>query len=223
MWGWVPQAYYDLLARVFPGAILIFAGVFLRHGPERGWRFVVDILCQGETFSPCRLGVGVLSAYFVAFVLSELGELVAGRVLRGMDWSAEQTAKASCLAEHNHAQEIMGGVPLEAAADELPSVSLMNDQLRSVSPYETSRVLKIRAERRFCRVLVFGFAILAGVNLLLFSGDLRYERLWIEGALLALALILWRESMRLSQEYERGVCRAWLQNVSMGRFRATAE
>jgi hypothetical protein len=220
MWGWVPQAYYDLLARVFPGAILIFVSVFLRHGPTRGWRHVVGMVCEGEAFSPCRLAVGVLTAYLVGLALSEVGELIAGRMLRGMDWETEQAEKSSCLVEHNQSQEISGGLPIEAEADQLPSVSLMNDQLRSVSPYETSRLLKLRAERRLCRVLVFGFAILAGFNMLLFSGDLLYERLWIEGTLLVLALILWRLSMRLSQEYERGICRAWLENVSLGRFRA---
>jgi hypothetical protein len=207
------------VARVLPGAILIFASVFLRHGPTRGWRHVVGMVCEGDAFSPCRLAVGLLTAYLVGLVLSEVGELVAGRLLRGLDWGAEQAEKSSCLVEHNQSQEIAGGLPVDATPEDLPSVSLMNDQLRSVSPYETSRLLTLRAERRLCRVLVFGFAILAGFNLLLFSGDLMYDRLWIEGTLIVLALILWRHSMRLSQEYERGICRAWLENVSLGRLR----
>ncbi|MBN2565172.1 MAG: hypothetical protein JXB46_05630 [Candidatus Eisenbacteria bacterium] len=219
MWGWIPQAYYDLMARIVPGAILIFSSVFLRHGPGRGWRYVVGILCEGDQTSPCRVAVALLTAYLLGLVLSELGELVAGRVLRGMDWGAEQTVKAACLVEHNHSRQLLGDTPLEMTVDELPSVSLMNDQLRFVAPDEVSRILKLRAERRLCRVLVFGFAILAGANLLLFSGDLMFERLWIEGALLALALILWRQSMRLSQRSERGTCRAWLMSVSLGLLR----
>jgi hypothetical protein len=153
-------------------------------------------------------------------VLSELGELMAGRVLRGMDWGAEQSVKAGCLVEHNQSMQLMGDAPVELALEDLPTVSLMNDQLRFVAPNEVSRLLKLRAERRLCRVLVFGFSILAGANVLLFSNDLLYDRLWIEGALIALALILWRQSMRLTQELERGTCRAWLMSFSLGRFRA---
>ena len=78
MSGWIPQVYYDFLARVIPGYAVVLGALYLKHGPSRGISFVFRVICEQEHSWVCRFAVGLLAAYLIGLILGELGELVAG-------------------------------------------------------------------------------------------------------------------------------------------------
>ena len=98
----------------------------------------------------------------------------------------------------------------------------MAEQVVLVDHYSGGRLLALRAERRLCLVLAFGFFILAVGNLLAYSVDLIPKRLVVEGLLFVSMLLLWRRSMRLQERVVRKTCIAWLTNVFGGGLSGTA-
>lgn len=218
MWGWIPQAYYDFLARVIPGGTLILVTLFVRHGADRGFRFVLNLICEEGSASLCRLGIGILASYLVGLIIGGLGELLADSVLRRAEWALEDETKNVCLEEHNRSQAAIGNPILDVAPDALPSTTLMREQLRIAAPNEASRLLKLSAERRLCQALVLGLGSMAVINLLIAIRQPILDRLWIEFGLVLLALVLWRRSTRLTERLVRDACVSWLTGVSTGRF-----
>jgi hypothetical protein len=222
MSGWIPQVYYDLLARIIPGSAIVLGALYLKDGPARGISFVFRGICEQEHSWVCRFGVGLLAAYLIGMIVGELGELVAGRVLKRRDSELEKGFMRECLDDHSRALQAAGREPITLLPDDLPDANLMAEQLTVVDHYAGSRLLALSAERRLCLVLAFGFFMLAVGNLLAYSGDLIHKRLIVEGLLLIGMLVLWRRSMRLQERVVRRTCIGWLTNVLSGGLSGTA-
>ena len=222
MTGWIPQVYYDLLARVIPGSAVVLGVLYLRDGPSRGIDFVFRGICGQEHSWVCGLGVGLLAAYLIGLIIGELGELVAGRLLGRRDSELEKGFVRECLDDHIQVLEAVGREPLNLQPDDLPDTDLMAEQLMLVDHYGGSRLLALRAERRLCQVLAFGLFILALGNLLAYSADLIPKRLVVEGLLLLSMLMLWRRSTRLHERVVRRTCTGWLMNVLSGGLSGAA-
>jgi len=222
MSGWIPQVYYDFLARVVPGSAVVLGVLYLRHGPSRGINFAFRVICEQGHSWVCRFGIGLLAAYLIGLILGELGELLAGRVLRRRDSEVAKGFMRECLDDHSRALEAVGREPVALQLDDLPDAGLMAEQLTLVDHYSGSRLLALRAERRLCLVLAFGFFILAVGNLLAYSADLIPKRFVAEGLLLLSTLVLWRRAMRLHERVVRKTCIAWLTNVLSGGLSGTA-
>ena len=222
MSGWIPQVYYDFLARIVPGSAVLLGALYLRHGPSRGINFAFRVICEQEHSWVCRFGIGLLAAYLIGLILGELGEFLAGRVLRRRDSELEKGLMRECLDEHSRALEAVGREPVTLPTDDLPDSGLMVEQVTVVDHYSGSRLLALSAERRLCLVLAFGFFILAIGNLLAYAADLIPKRLVVEGLLLLSVLVLWRRGMRLHERVVRRTCIAWLTNVLGGGLSGTA-
>ena len=222
MSGWIPQVYYDFLARIIPGSAVILGALYLRHGPSRGINFAFRVICEQEHSWVCRFGIGLLAAYLIGLILGELGEFLAGRVLRRRDSELEKGFMRECLDEHSRALEAVGREPVTLPPDDLPDSGLMAEQVTVVDHYSGSRLLALSAERRLCLVLAFGFFILAAGNLLAYAADLIPKRLVVEGLLVLSVLVLWRRGMRLHERLVRRTCIAWLTNVLGGGLSGTA-
>ena len=222
MSGWIPQVYYDFLARVIPGSAVVLGALYLRHGPSRGINFAFRVICEQEHSWVCRFGIGLLAAYVIGLILGELGEFLAGRVLRRRDSELEKGFMRECLDDHSRALQAAGREPVTLQLDDLPDADVMAEQLTVVDHYSGSRLLALSAERRMCLVLAFGFFMLAVGNLLAYSADLIPKRLVVEGLLLLSMLILWRRAMRLHERVVRKTCIAWLTSVLSGGLSGTA-
>lgn len=222
MSGWIPQVYYDFLARIIPGSAVVLGAFYLRHGPQRGISFVFRVICEQEHSWVCRFGIGLLAAYLIGLIVGELGELLAGRVLQRRDAELERGFIRECLDDHSRALQAVGREPLALQLEDLPDADLMAEQLTVVDHYSGSRLLALVAERRLCLVLAFGLFMLAVANLLGYAADLIHKRLIVEGVLLVGMLVLWRRSMRLQERVVRRTCIGWLTNVLSGGLSGTA-
>jgi hypothetical protein len=221
MSGWIPQVYYDFLARIVPGSAVILGALYLRHGPSRGINFAFRVICEQEHSWVCRFGIGLLAAYLIGLILGELGEFLAGRVLRRRDSELEKGLMRECLDEHSRALQAVGREPVTLELDDLPDSGLMAEQVTVVDHYSGSRLLALSAERRLCLVLAFGLFMLAVGNLLAYAADLIPKRLVVEGLLVLSVLVLWRRGMRLHERVVRRTCIAWLTNVLGGGLSGT--
>ncbi|MCK4409426.1 MAG: hypothetical protein KAW67_05045 [Candidatus Eisenbacteria sp.] len=222
MSGWIPQVYYDFLARLVPGSAVIVGAFYLRHGPSRGIGFVLRAMCDQDQSWVCRFGVGLLAAYLIGLILGELGELLAGRALGRRDAELEKGFVRECLDDHSRALEAVGRAPVTLLPDDLPATDLMAEQLTIADHYSGSRLLALRAERRLCLVLAFGLFMLVVGNLLAYSADLVLKRLAVEGLLLLAMLVLWRRSTRLHERVVRKTCIGWLTKILSGGFSGSA-
>jgi len=212
MWGWLPNVYYDFLARIVPGAAVVLGAVYLREGPYRGIGFVMRVVCEPEPWVP-RFAVGLLAAYFIGLIIGELGELVAGRLLEHRDLEKGLAVARECLDEHNRTAEISGGRPLEVLPEELPTIGLMAEEIAVADPHTGGRLLALSAERRMCLVLALGLFLLAMFNVLLYTVDFVPKRLFVEALLVVSILVLWRRSTRLHLRSVRQTCQAWLMGT----------
>ena len=215
MWGWLPNVYYDFLARIIPGSAVVLGAVYLREGPYRGIGFVMRVLTEPENWVP-RFAIGILAAYLIGLIIGELGELVAGRLLEHRDLEMGSNVMRECFDEHNRSIELAGGRQLEVLPDELPSVDLMGQQLDVMDVNTGGRLLALRAERRMCLVLALGLFLLAVFNVLLYTVDFVSKRLLIEALIVVSMLVLWRRSTRLHQRTVRQTCLAWLMYAEGG-------
>ena len=222
MSGWIPQVYYDFLARVIPGYAVLLGAIYLRYGPSRGINFTLRVICEQEGSWVYRFGIGLLVAYLIGVILGELGELLAGRVMRRRDEGLAAGFKRECLEDHSRALEAVGREPVALPPDDLPGTDLMAEQVALVDHYSAGRLLALKGERRLCLVLAFGFFILAIGNLLAYAADLIPRRLVVEGLLFVSMLLLWRRSTRLQERVVRMTCIAWLTNVFGGGLSGTA-
>lgn len=216
MWGWLPKVYYDFMARIVPGAIVVLGLVYLRHGPVRGVGFVMRVICEQENAWLCRLGVGLLVSYLVGLVIGEFGDIVAGRLLERRDTESELMHMRECLDDHNRSMEALGVEPRSIVFDRLPGSGMMTDQLAVVDAHMDGRLMAVRAERRLCLVTALGMFVLAIGNLLLLGADLVPKRLLVEGLLLLTMLVLWRRSTRLHERSVKETCSAWLMRFGWG-------
>ena len=222
MWGWVSQAYYDVVARVVPGAALIFTALFIKHGPERGVAHVLELLCRPDQPVLCRLTVGLVISYFVGLILGGFGELLGDRMLKRTEWTLGRELKKGCLDDHNKAQATMGNPPLDIVADEMPSTVMMRSQLNLVDASEASYLLKLGAERRLCQVMVLGLSVLAAMHAFILVRNPFVGRFWLEIALVGFAIVLWQRSTLLYLRLTKSTCCAWLMSLTLGRFAGPA-
>ena len=216
MTGWVPQVYYDLLARVVPGSAVLLGVFYLKDGPARGVNYVIRSLAESDGSLLLRMVVGLLASYLIGLIIGELGELLAGRILERRDLEMESGLARDCLDEHNNAMVAAGREPAALPPGDIPSMLVMGEQLTLVDRYSGNRLLALRAERRLCLVLAFGLFMLVLGNLLAYSADLLAKRLVVEGLLIIALLVLWRRSSRLHERAVRRTCLGWLMNVSVG-------
>jgi hypothetical protein len=216
MSGWIPKVYHDFLARIVPGSVVVIGSLYLQEGPVRGVGFFLRTVCDQDQSICCRFAIGLLVAYLTGLILGEVGELIAGRVLRRRDDEMEMGFTRECLDEHNRSLAASGLAPMDIIPDELPDTSTMAEQFTLIDHHGGSRLLALNAERRMCMVLAFGLLLLALGNLLSFAADVVLKRLIVEALLVLGMLVFWRRSARLHERMVRQTCLGWLMRIPTG-------
>ena len=107
----------------------------------------------------------------------------------------------------------------------IPDAHVMHDLVRIWSPSEGYRLLKLRAEARFCEVLFFGFMLLTGIHIyflimhLLENSDpffLNYHIFFISSLLIS-GWIIYLRGNSFENYFKRGVLKIWFYYIVSGK------
>ena len=156
----IPQVFYDAIARVVPGLVLLISFAIMFAEPLNGiWIQYKDILLQ----TPATLSLGsMIIAYALSMVvegiqndtkkiikkLDELQKRPSGSELRKEEWD---DAWEDFYRAHPSREGMEPPQPSDAVAI---------DAIRLVNPVVGARVVKLRAEVKLCKTLYAGWMVL---------------------------------------------------------------
>ncbi|AEB08000.1 hypothetical protein [Desulfobacca acetoxidans] len=215
MWTLIPQLFYDFLARIVPGAILLLGLVLVIFGPSDTATFLTTNQAV-SLFSPYHLLLVILISYFTGLIAGRLFEVSIGLMNAKRYDLLEERCREECLAEHNKLLCLLNYPPLTINPADLPRDFVIRDHLRIILPTQVPRLLKIRAERRLCQVLMVGFILLFIMNLFYYSNSPSERRLL--AVFFALAFwVCWINEQRLHRYLLTGTLSLWLMQTSPGQ------
>jgi hypothetical protein len=208
--AWIPNLFFDLLGRVIPGSILLFATYSVAVGPQAAIKDMV----QRDLFSMGLTILWLFLAYCIGLMGGQLWVSTFGKLIRKRELRIEDKVVRGALAEHNEAQAFLGEPQLSLDTDRLPRIYFMHDQLRLVAREEALRLLKLKAEQRLCHALFLGLTVLAVANFALLLIRPSFERVVLEVVLVLIVVGSWQRAMRMIEFYARGTCSSWFSFAS---------
>lgn len=114
----IPQVFYDVVARFIPGAALVASWSLVAIEPTK----IPDVLRAESSwlfgFGPLLLFI--VASYLVGLLTVELWELTLGRFAKKREKEAEESAKHACLEEHKRVQQSLNLPHLELNLNDLP-------------------------------------------------------------------------------------------------------
>jgi hypothetical protein len=218
MWTLIPQLFYDFLARIVPGAVLIVVTAFVVSTPASNIDLLLTSHFGDKTVAFTRLLWGGLGAYLIGFLLSQMWLTMMPRRLKDRLTNVEAECKQDRLAEHNRVLVALGYPSENIQPEDLPQAFVMREQLRLVVPNEALRLLKVRAERRICQILMIGLSILFLVNLVYFTFDFGTDRILLELIFVVAVFLCWKREHRLHEHFVNGTTVLWLIHASSRRL-----
>jgi hypothetical protein len=215
----IPQVFYDFLARIIPGAILIVVTTIIMVGPATAADFLLNSPNSDKLFSIGFILLWALGSYLIGFLLGNLWEMTLEQLTRSSERNIETKCKEKCLTEYNQTQNALKRPGLDIAPDNLPRISIMLDQIRHIKSEEASRLLKLRAERKLCQVLLLGFFILSIVNGMYLVMQLETARIVLEILLIGTIVTCWSGAQKLHRYLANGTTASWLVLISSNKSR----
>ena len=212
-WSVIPQIFYDLIARVVPGATILLLGYLTLLGPTKARHTFFVEVSQINTF---KLGTYIplfIVAYILGFILRELWVIAYKNIQKKWPSQPKEDQIESAIDYHNKIRVIHGKKPLNVKKADLPPIYIMHDQIRLFSDSEGYRLLKLRAEQRLCHAVVIGVLILAMMNVGCWINDAKLfilERVLLVMIFPVIIYVFWRRSHKFGNYYEQGTCTQWL-------------
>ncbi|HHT9123544.1 MAG TPA: hypothetical protein ACFYEF_11810 [Candidatus Wunengus sp. YC63] len=212
-WSVIPQIFYDLIARVVPGATILLLGYLTLLGPTKAIHTFFVEVSQKNTF---KLGTYIplfIVAYILGFILRELWVIAYKKIQKKWPSQPKENQIESAIDYHNKIRVIHGKKPLNVKKGDLPPIYIMHDQIRLFSDSEGYRLLKLRAEQRLCHALVIGVLLLAMMNVGCWITEAKLfilERVLLAIILPMVIYVFWRRSHKFGNYYEQGTCTQWL-------------
>ena len=191
-WDLIPEIFYDFIARIVPGSVLILTTAMVCLGPRKVIRFLVS---DSTEIDAKLILLFLLLTYSVAVVIAPVWTALSDLTKKRRPKKEEKAnnvegALVPTSPETGHDRETKS----------LPSSERTLFQVRKELPQEASRLIKMQAERGLCEVLIVGFTILWPVNLVLCfcSPYHRIERLLLLAAMSIsiLSCFRWRNSLQ---------------------------
>ena len=210
MWNIIPQVFYDFLARLIPGAAIIAVTNITLQGRIASVDFALSSPGSDKLSATGLIFLWALGSYLMGFLLGQFWEMTLGRLTKRMNENIEKECQEKCLAGHNCTQRALGCPEVAIAPGNLPTIVVMRDHIRHVAPGEASRLLKIRAERRMCQVLLLGFFALSIVNGAYLVTRLEAARIVLEISLIVAMAPCWSGAQRLYRHLATGTTVSWL-------------
>jgi len=97
MRNFIPQLFYDFLARIIPGAILIVTLTLVVLGPAAATDFVLNSAEDSELFGFGTLLLGILGSYLTGLISGQLWEISFGWISRRIQNNIEAKCKEERL------------------------------------------------------------------------------------------------------------------------------
>jgi hypothetical protein len=246
-WDIIPQVFYDLIARIVPGAAVLFIVLCL---------FVIPAASDGpllqwiEGGGALLLLVAFLSSYLIGRLLAEIWEIgkrclgtrigrkLINRVWRSTEWIHDcvfdesqhrlyakgKVGSPDCESWNDRIAEYKDLTAMLNASSPLPCSQvvlgkhILHDHLRLYAPADAFRLLKIHAEERMFESLSAGLALVMFTDLAYWGGDRYLLRL----ILFVTTVLCWRGARRSRRYYLMAVQRAWLlHNYPLGAAKKT--
>lgn len=212
-WSVIPQIFYDLIARVIPGATVLLLGYLTLFGPTRAIKSFFIESSQENIFNFGTFIPIFILAYILGFILRELWVIAFKKIQKKWPSQLKEDQIESAIDYHNKIRVIHGKKPLNVKKGDLPPIHIMHDQIRLFSDSEGYRLLKLRAEQRLCHTLVIGVLLLAMINVGCWITEAKLfilERVLLAIILPVVIYIFWRRSNKFERYYEHGTCTQWL-------------
>lgn len=188
---WIPQLFYDILARYLPG--VLFMGAFVYLLPEANtWRTTVfdTILSKNPTSGQILLLIG--APYLMGILLSELWEQV---ITKGFLKKYRDTTRITRLSEayerYDHVFGHEDSPLLNPPDDKGPLTHMMQIDLKQVADEESIRLLRLRSDCRLCNVLSAGAAILIATYAISYNKDIQIPIMSVLVLILLLSVRRW--------------------------------
>jgi hypothetical protein len=203
-WEVVPEIFFDLVARVVPGSLLLLMALLVAQGPKAGVRELGEYVSAAGVNSVLAF---TLAAYFTAVVLKQVWRFLAARVTKKRKRS-DKNAEQDDLYRVYSAVRVKSPV---ARAEELPESRIVLACIRRSLPEEGLRLLKIQAEKDLCEVLLPGLIALSLLDGWFLFSD-RVETVGRTCLLLFnlfswLCCFSWRKD--LERLFEQDLCALW--------------
>lgn len=166
--GFVPQVFFDLIARVAPGAFLFLCAYFLVLNNPQNFTAELDNALtrfkQEEGAKTIIFFSFIFMSYILAAVLEGIYRILKkvfyskwkkylGRQIKDTETVALKYINMKCTED------------VEIKNDIFPDIFIMYDSTRLLNPSTGSRLVKLRAEYYMARVIVIGLFVLAIINL----------------------------------------------------------
>ena len=168
----VPQVFYDLIARLIPGTILIWCSYLVNYGLKISLEHLRLAMNYPWQVFLLTLLITLLIAYILSNILSGFITLITDNLK--CKKSSIFKNYSNDIVDFTNEKIILDGT-IQAIAKlykiknikktNIPSISFAYDYFRLVSPNIGAKLVKIRAECKMCKILTFGWSILMLVNL----------------------------------------------------------
>lgn len=209
----IPQIFYDLIARVLPGMIVMVIWYLAVLGPTKAWIIFKTEHAGSNFFYFWSVFIILVFSYVVSFILNELWHIKFEAIKKNRKKEIKINPIKLSLDQDAKIRKSLQEDTLELNVEDLPETYVMHDNLRLHSESEAYRLLKVRAEIRMCEVLFMGLLITLFLNIIFWVVDfklLMLDRLILEILVIISSYTFWKAGIRLERYYNGGVCRIWL-------------
>jgi len=221
----IPQVFFDLIARVIPGCVVVITWYLTILGPNKALNTIITASSKQNIFNFWSFALLIILSYILGLILNELWSLTFKRIKDKILKGKKKKYIESCISENNKIRKCFGESELRLTHEDLPSLHVIHDHLRLFSDSEAYRLLKLRAEARLCEALFTGLLPLPIINILFwynYSRLFMMDRFFIELTAIVAIIVFWRKSNRFEKFYIRGTCISWLFfNFPIGPLKRT--
>jgi hypothetical protein len=219
-----PQVFYDLIARVFPGSLLILAALHITCDKQT---CDITVLMRYFTDFTGKLGSHIIvflsfimASYLLSVLLDGFYKLFENIYKRLHDWIHRRVLRKEIIPPNFFERQIKAVIsetleesPQQFARfkpSDFPHVSVMYDAIRMVNPAAGARLVKLRAEFHMARISVIGFLILLAVNSLIYYGEFADGIYLFNGLCIIMISAFSIVFVQRRKRFLWGLCNHWL-------------
>lgn len=212
--NFIPQVFYDFIARLIPGSILIWSSYLIYFGPSISIEHLKKILNNEWDINFLLIIVTLLIAYIISIIFNGLWTLISKsfdlvKKLFSHTKQNEQIRNDTKTEDIQKAKQVVKAIQ-NSENIEIPSTPFVYDYIRLKRPNIGARLVKIKAEIRMCKVLIFGWIILIFLNLFNLLTLSIKEFLIIECTLLISTIGILQFLIKLEKKLHIGLDNYWI-------------
>lgn len=209
----IPQVFYDLIARLIPGLILIWSSCLIYFAPSIRIEHLKKLFAATRELNLSLIILALLIAYSISIILNGLLTLLSDlsslfkKLLLPYEQNRQELIDVTTkdkLKVKQATKTIQNDEDTEA-----PSSHFVYDYIRFRRPDVGARLVKIKAEIRMCKVLIFGWIILIFLNFYNVPNVSTREFIIIECTLLIGIIGVFRFFKKLNEKFHTGLVNHW--------------